>query len=216
MKSKCGCFLIYFLLHHPYIGMLQRLRPIENGAAVASPLDVAWLSGDPVQGPELTDNELWGLPDELQPAASRQSRGSLGSWGPGVAGDARPERAALRQLRCTAPLASPGTGAQAQFDGLEANRESLQPPVFLDGEYSMFVRGRCQPSFQGQRALGERGQRGTGGLRWLLRARGREPILHVNNTSQEQKLLTNSGQNAGRISPGSQARRLFPAENRPR
>lgn len=34
---KCSCFLIYFLLHHPYMGMLQRLRSIGDGAAWPHP-----------------------------------------------------------------------------------------------------------------------------------------------------------------------------------
>lgn len=157
---KCSCFLIYFPLHHPYIGMPQQLRSIEDGAAVASPLDVAWLPGEPVQGLERPGNELWGLPDEAS-ALPAQSRGSLGPWGPGVAGHARPERSGHCSRSSAAPPASPGTTARARCDGLEANRESLLP-LFLDGEYSMFFRERGQPLFQGQWPAGERGHRVPG------------------------------------------------------
>lgn len=39
-------------------------------------------------------------------------------------------------------------------------------------------------------------------------------FLPVNVTSGQQKLFMNSGQNLGRMSPGSQTMRLFPPENR--
>lgn len=74
----------------------------------------------------------------LQPSQHTE-QGFAGIMGAGVAGDARPERAMLQQLCWAAPSASPGARAQAQFDGLEANRESLQLPLFLEGEYSMFL-----------------------------------------------------------------------------
>lgn len=94
---KCSCFLIYFLLHHPYIGMLQRLKSIEDGAAVASPLDVAWLSGDLFRDLSCLEMNCLVCQRRLQPCQHTE-QGFAGIMGAGVAGDARPERAMLQQL----------------------------------------------------------------------------------------------------------------------
>lgn len=54
--------------------------------SLASPLDVAWLSGEPVQGPELLGNELWGLSDAASALPAHRAgmvggQGSLGTHG---------------------------------------------------------------------------------------------------------------------------------------
>lgn len=138
-------------------------------------------------------------------------RGWLGPWAPGPLGRHSRGEQGSNSPRA-APSASPGTRAQAQSGGLERNRNHCSCPSFWMGNTPCFLGKGANPYPRDSGPWGS-GGRGAPGA---CSGQGKRAHSASERRLKAQKLLANSGENAGRTSPGSQATRLFPPENGPR